>query len=78
MTYSTFVRNVVSLASVSIALGTAGCSIPFPVYSPAGKNVQAIRSVPAAIEVGQISGNQTTVSCRLQPIGPENGQTFAS
>jgi hypothetical protein len=78
MTYSSFVKNVISLASVAIALGTAGCSIPISVYSPAGKNVQAIRSVPATVEVGQISGNETTVSCRLQPIGPENGETFAS
>ena len=79
MIHSSFIKTKISLiSSLAIAVSLTGCSIPFPVYSPAGKNVQAIRSIPTDIEVGQFSGNDTSVSCRLQQIGPENGETFAS
>lgn len=78
MICSSFVKSAASIAFVTGALGIAGCSVPFPVYSPAGKNVQAIRSIPATIEVSQISGDDKSVSCRLQPIGPQNDETFAS
>ena len=71
-------KAAIFLACFSTILLMKGCAVPFPVYSPAGKNVQAIRAVPATVEVGKITGTQTSVSCRLQPIGPQNGQTFAS
>jgi hypothetical protein len=56
----------------------SGCSVPFPVYSVSGRNVATIRSSPNTIKLGQFSGEQKSVSCRLQPIGPEGGGTFAS
>ena len=37
-----------------------------------------IRSIPNTIKLGQFTGEQKSVSCRLQPIGPEGGGTFAS
>ena len=63
---------------LSGALMVWGCSLAFPVYSPSGKNVQAIRSLPTNVKLGQFLGDEKSVSCRLQPIAPESGETFAS
>lgn len=54
-----------------------GCSVPFPVYSISGSNVQAIRSLNATVRTGEFAGREDTVVCRLQPISPEGGVTFA-
>lgn len=79
MTGSFSVRTIVT--RICLALITciiSACTVPFPVYSVAGKNVESIRAVPATIKVGNFAGNQTSVSCRLQPLGPENNETYAS
>lgn len=54
-----------------------GCAVPFPVYTISSKNITTIRSTPKTIKLGDFQGNQKSVSCRLQPISPENGNTFA-
>lgn len=63
---------------MSMICVVSACSVPFPVYSVSAHNVQAIRALPATIRLDQITGSQTSVSCRLQPIAPENDATFAS
>ncbi len=37
----------------------------------------SIRAAQNTVELDQFAGQQTTVSCRLQPISPEGGRTFA-
>lgn len=56
----------------------SGCAIPFPVYSVSGRNVATIRSMPNNIKIGHFTGDQKSVSCRLQAIAPEGDETFAS
>jgi len=55
----------------------AGCAVPFPVYTVSSSNIASIRATQKAVELGDFSGSQTSVSCRLQPISPEGGRTFA-
>jgi hypothetical protein len=69
---------VIVSCQIAIALCLAGCSVPFPTYGVSARNVETVRSTPATIKVGPITGAQTSVSCRLQPIGPEGSGTFAS
>jgi hypothetical protein len=61
-----------------VAVLLSACSVPFPVYSVSGENVGLIRTLPVNVQVGEFAGSQRTVSCRLQPIGPEGNATFAS
>src|SRR5262249_23506053 len=56
----------------------SGCSVTFPVYSVSGRNVATIRSMPNTIKLGQFTGDQKSAMCRLQPITPEGGGTFAT
>lgn len=69
---------LIPLALVAMVCTVSACSVPAPVYSVSAPNVQAIRALPATIRLGQITGSQTSVSCRLQLIAPENDTTFAS
>lgn len=62
----------------AIAMLLSACSVPFPVYSVSGENIGLIRTLPVNVQVGEFAGGQKTVSCRLQPIGPEGGASFAS
>jgi hypothetical protein len=72
-------RRYTWLVSVIVMMCTvSGCSVPFPVYSVSGRNVGTLRSIPNTIKLGQFTGEQKSVSCRLQPISPEGGGTFAS
>jgi hypothetical protein len=61
-----------------IAVLLSACSVPFPVYSISGENVGMIRTLPVNVQVGAFQGTQNSVSCRLQPIGPEGNATFAA
>jgi hypothetical protein len=70
--------HLLPLALAVTVCAVSACSVPFPVYSVSAPNVQAIRALPATIRLGQITGSQTSASCRLQPIAPENDTTFAS
>ena len=54
-----------------------GCAVPFPVYAPSTKNVLALRSAPKSVQLGSFSGDQRSVSCRLQPITPDGNRSFA-
>lgn len=60
------------------ALILSACSVPFPVYSVSGQNIEAIRNSKANIHVGPFQGAQNSVVCRLQPISPEGNVTFAA
>ena len=71
-------RLSLALSCTLIICTLSGCAVPFPVYSVSGKNVAAFRSIPQTIKLGQFTGDQRSVSCRLQPISPEGGGTFAS
>lgn len=68
------VRLILTL--VSIAALTA-CAVPFPVYTVSSSNIAAIRSAERPVELATFSGDNTSVSCRLQQISPEGGKTFA-
>jgi hypothetical protein len=63
---------------LATVLATSGCTAPFPVYSISAQNVETVRTFPFSIRTGSFAGDQKTVSCRLQPIGPESGETFAA
>jgi len=67
-----------ALVLIGLIGALSGCSMPFPVYSVSGKNVASLRSMSKPIKLGQFAGDQKSVSCRLQPISPEDGSTFAS
>ena len=69
-------RSTGMVAIVAASL-LAGCAVPFPVYTVSSSNVTSIRSAKAVVELGEFSGLQTSVSCRLQPISPEGNRTFA-
>ena len=71
-------RLTLLLGGVVILSAVSGCSLPFPVYSASGRNVEAIRNVPRAVKVGQFVGDQKSISCRLQPLEPQGGETFAA
>ena len=73
-TNRTIFRAVTIPAFVSLL---AGCAVPFPVYTVSSSNISAIREAQRTLQLGQFSGNQSSVSCRLQPITPEGGKTFA-
>jgi hypothetical protein len=71
-------RLSLAVSAIATMCAVSGCSIPFPVYSVSGRNVGTIRTIPNTIKLGQFSGEQKSVWCRLQPISPEGGVTFAS
>jgi hypothetical protein len=66
-----------ALALVMTAAQLAGCAVPFPTYSASTDNITSLRNVNKRLELGEFSGASTSVSCRLQPISPEGGRTFA-
>ena len=66
------------LLTMLASFAVSACTVPFPVYSISGENVEIVRSIPAKIKVKQFTGPQSEVTCRLQPIGPEGGKTFAA
>jgi hypothetical protein len=66
---------VVTLAAVAGLL--AGCAVPFPVYTVSSSNITTIRGADRTVELGAFTGDQNSVSCRLQPITPEGHKTFA-
>jgi hypothetical protein len=63
--------------TVSLIVMLTGCAVPFPVYTVSSTNISTIRSAERSIELGPFTGDQASVSCRLQPITPEGGRTFA-
>ena len=79
MNSPTFAMNALRLCLILVPLLVSGCSsVPFPTYAVSGSNVSTIRSIPAAISVGEFSGSQGRVSCRAQRIEPEGGATFGA
>lgn len=64
-------------SSVVLPILLGACAVPFPVYTVSSANLTTIRAARNAVELGAFSGPQTSVSCRLQPISPEGGRTFA-
>lgn len=65
------------LAALVVVVQLTGCAVPFPTYSASGDNITSLRSVNKRFGLGEFSGAQSNVSCRLQSIGPEGGRTFA-
>jgi hypothetical protein len=68
--------KIAFLAIITLFL-LQGCAVPFPVYTVSSENITTIRSTPRTITLGEFEGEQKSVSCRLQPIEPDNGKTFA-
>lgn len=66
-------RTAVFLVPVALT----ACAVPFPVYTVSSSNVTSIRATKNTVELSEFTGSQTSVSCRLQPISPEGGRTFA-
>lgn len=61
----------ISLAWVTaVSMLLTGCAVPFPVYAPSTKNVLALRTAPRSVQLGNFSGDQRSVSCRLQQSRP--------
>ena len=71
-------RFTLLLSGAVLLCAVSGCSMAFPVYSASGRNVEALRGLPKNVKLGQFVGDEKSVSCRLQPISPEGGGTFAS
>ena len=65
------------LAIYAIPVLLTACAVPFPVYTISSSNITSIRTARNTVELGDFTGSQVSVSCRLQPISPEGGRTFA-
>ena len=68
------VQSVLGLIGAAIL---TGCAVPFPVYTISTSNIVALRDANRLVKINTFKGSQTSVSCRLQPISPEGGRTFA-
>ena len=68
------IKSTIAVAMIGIL---TGCAVPFPVYTISTNNISAIRNADRQIEVGEFQGGPSSVSCRLQPISPDGGKTFA-
>jgi len=72
------IRLLISLIAAATTVAVlSGCAAPFPVYSAAGKNVAAVRELPRPLQVRAVSGSQSNATCRLVPIIPDGGKTYA-
>ena len=66
-----------SSIGLAVVVVLSGCAIPFPVYTISTSNIVTLRDANKLVKVNAFKGNQTSVSCRLQPISPDGGRTFA-